>query len=214
MSSIFSDDSTFIIGLDDPSKILDLIGEVDIPLIYNDVNDVRAYEDYLSNDISGVDNYKKFDITDPRADEFVHFASILSDNVELSDHNIDVDATVVPEEFYKNKTIDQFLESCYNSFDGSQPLKSEELTSDVTSEYITVNVTSSNCNIDNYLKLFVGYKRNRDENDKLELYFNYSNYLNSPYVKIENGTEVKIDTIPGTYLKLKDGENGFLDIIL
>lgn len=119
MSSIFSDDSTFIIGLDDPSKILDLIGEVDIPLIYNDVNDVRAYEDYLSNDISGVDNYKKFDITDPRAYEFVHFANILSDNVELSDHNIDVDATVVPEEFYKNKTIDQFLESCYNSFDGS-----------------------------------------------------------------------------------------------
>ena len=46
------------------------------------------------------------------------------------------------------------------------------------------------------------------------MYFNYFNWFDSPYVKIENGTELLLDTIEGTYLKLSPGEDGILDIVL
>ena len=48
MTDIFNNYNLFIIDLDSPQDVLSSIGQVDIPIIYNDVDDIRVYEDYLS----------------------------------------------------------------------------------------------------------------------------------------------------------------------
>ena len=57
----------------------------------------------------------------------------------------------------------------------------------------------------------VNYKK--EDDDTITLYFNYNNFLASPYLKLNNG-KTKTDIIPNTYLKLKSGESGILDIML
>jgi len=67
LAHVFNEYNMFIIDLDSPESILSSIGEIDIPYIYNDVNDVRAFEDYLSVGDDGELNYTKYDTVDPRA---------------------------------------------------------------------------------------------------------------------------------------------------
>lgn len=47
MYDIFDSRNLFVMTLEDTNYIADKIGQVDIPVLYNDVDDVRAYEDYL-----------------------------------------------------------------------------------------------------------------------------------------------------------------------
>lgn len=61
--------------------------------------------------------------------------------------------------------------------------------------------------------IYVNYRRDSDLNG-ITLYFNYSNYLNSPFIKLDDDYRPLIDTIDGTYLKLKSGESGYLDIVI
>lgn len=97
---------------------------------------------------------------------------------------------------------------------GFVPAMSEELRLDSRSKTKRITVKSSSVDLSKQLKLHVNYRRLKDENNALELFFNYYNYLNTPYVKIEEGTKMKTDTIPGTYLRLKPGEDGILDIVV
>lgn len=60
--------------------------------------------------------------------------------------------------------------------------------------------------------MYANYKKNSD-NNTIDLYFNYFNWLDSPYIKLV-GTKQYVDTIDSTYLKLKSGEDGILDIIV
>ena len=62
------------------------------------------------------------------------------------------------------------------------------------------------------LRIYVSYKKDTDDHS-ITLYFNYFNYFDTPYIKIENQL-LYSDTIQGTYLKLKTGEDGLLDIVL
>lgn len=76
---------------------------------------------------------------------------------------------------------------CYTEVSGLCPTKSEELTADYSSQYVSITPTADNCDISKQLKLYVNYRRNKDDSNKIDLYFNYFNYFDSPYVKIENG---------------------------
>lgn len=67
--------------------------------------------------------------------------------------------------------------------------------------------------IDGLDELYVNYKRDEDLNG-ITLYFNYNNYLNSPFIKMDEYGRVLIDTIDSTYLKLKSGESGYLDVMI
>lgn len=64
-----------------------------------------------------------------------------------------------------------------------------------------------------FTRISINYKKDQDNNSNLILYFNYYNYLNSPYKKIVDG-KMYVDTIPNTYLKLNRDETGFLDVVL
>ena len=92
------------------------------------------------------------------------------------------------------------------------PMTSEELTSDYQSEYVFVDMNSKTIDLEKMLKLYVNYKKNADDNT-IDLYFNYFNWFDTPYVKIIDN-KTYIDIIPETYLKLKSGEDGMLDIII
>ena len=51
------------------------------------------------------------------------------------------------------------------------------------------------------------------ENGGIVLYFNYFNYLNTPFIKMED-FRVYSEILEGTYLKLMPGEQGKLDIVI
>ena len=76
---------------------------------------------------------------------------------------------------------------------------------------LTFIADSKSVNLSEALKVHVSYKREEDKS--LTLYFNYMNYFDTPYVKIQDNKPVP-DTIDGTYLKLKAGEEGTLDIVV
>ena len=60
------------------------------------------------------------------------------------------------------------------------------------------------------LRIYVNYGKCDDGG--IRLYFNYMNYLNSPYLKMADN-KTYIDTMDNTYLSLKPDENGILDIV-
>ena len=74
-----------------------------------------------------------------------------------------------------------------------------------------MDIASSSADIGEFLKIQANYKKGDD--GKITLFFNYENYLNSPFVKIKNG-RVYTDVVDGTYLKLENGETGVLDIVI
>lgn len=77
-------------------------------------------------------------------------------------------------------------------------------------EYERVLINAENTNLDNLCKLFVNYRKIND--GQIELYFNYYNYINTPFLKIQDG-KLYPEIIPSTYLKLKPGENGILNLV-
>ena len=92
------------------------------------------------------------------------------------------------------------------------PLFTEHNSNDIIDNYMYVNITDSEkTSVNKFMNIYVNYKK--EDDDSITLYFNYNNYLATPYVKIDNG-KIKTDIIQGTYLKLKSGESDVLDILV
>jgi hypothetical protein len=47
-----------------------------------------------------------------------------------------------------------------------------------------VEINHSTVDLSRFLKLYANYKKNPDDNS-IDLYFNYFNWLDSPYVKLD-----------------------------
>ena len=119
--------------------------------------------------------------------------------------------TEVPQEWWKNKTVSHFVDNAA-SVSSITPTTSEDLTSDVNTEHVYVDVNSATTELSRLLKLFVNYRKNAGDSS-IDLYFNYFNWFDTPYVKIVDN-KTYLDTIDSTYLKLKTGEDGDLDIVI
>lgn len=204
LSNMYDDTNLFILDLDDDKRILEKIGAVDVPVMYVDVDDVRAFEDYLSVDADGRDNFSKYDVEDPRSFQYVHFCA--------NDSGTTTSEIEIPDPLSTNASMLNFLDNV-ERIAHILPLRSEESTVKFETRTTRIQVTSSNCDIKRFLKVYASYKKD-DATGTIDLYFNYYNYVNSPFVKIDNGNQIKVDTIPSTYLKLKAGEEGMLDIML
>lgn len=98
-----------------------------------------------------------------------------------------------------------------SSVSGLVATTSEELTSSINTDHVFVDINSSTVDLSRLLKIFVNYKKS--DGNAIDLYFNYFNWFDTPYIKMEDGLPY-LDTIGGTYLKLKAGEDGDLDIII
>ena len=210
LSGIYNDYNMFIVDVDDPNKLVENIGQVDIPVIYDDTDDIRVFEDFLSTDENGIPNYSKYDNGDSRILEFVHTTS---DNMPKTYNESNILA--VDDSVWKNVSFAD-VENIVDQASGIEIFaqKSEEQTAVSNIEFMSCTPLSSNSNMLEQLKIYASYKRDKTNNNSLTLYFNYYNYINSPYLKIDNQHDIKLDVIDGTYLKLKSGEDGILDLVV
>ena len=60
------------------------------------------------------------------------------------------------------------------------------------------------------MKVYFSYQKS---SDGITIYANYSNYLNSPFVKL-NGSRLYVDTLERSYAEVKQDETKPLDIVL
>lgn len=217
LKSIYNRSNLFVLDVDDPVEIADKIGTVAVPVLLNEVDDIRAYEDWLDTEtivstyIDGgvekhisvdIPHYQMYDANDPRALEWAHFAGEVSSQLSSP--------LEVPDGWWKNQTVDSFLLSA-SSISGLEATTSEELTSSINTDHVFVDINSSTVDLSRLLKIFVNYKK--ADGNAIDLYFNYFNWFDTPYIKMADGLPY-LDTISGTYLKLKSGEDGDLDIII
>lgn len=77
------------------------------------------------------------------------------------------------------------------------------------SEKVRFNLNSQNVNLDKFTRMFVNYK---SSGEGIHLYFNYVNYIDTPYLKFQDG-RLYSDLIDGTYLHLAPGEGGILRFV-
>lgn len=206
MHGMFDESNIFVVTLEDANYIADRVGQVDIPKTYAETDDIRAYEDYLDYDEeAGLYNYEKYDVGDPRLAQYLRFSTADGGAVELGG-GIDVAG-----EYCENVSMDDFLTAARRSY-GVMPRGSEDSSGASSVEYVRADVSRGACDLQSLLKLYVSYSYDK-ERQSIDLYFNYFNYFDSPYVKIEDGKDVKLDTIRSTYLKLSPDQDGYLDIV-
>lgn len=206
LSNIFNQQNLFILQLDD-YNLLDNIGKVSIPLKLNNNKTLRVYEDYSE---------LKYDISDPRFYEYVHIT--VDDDHPLMIPPYDgtpntVSALSIDDKYQYPMTVDEMFTDLGNiSGYYFSPLYTENEKLSYESDYYIVEINKNivENTINELFKIYINYKYN---NGKITLYFNYYNYLNSPFIKILDDGLSYLDIIDGTYLKLEPGENGVLDII-
>lgn len=205
LSNLFNQQNLFILQLDDIS-LIDKIGKVSIPLKLNNANTLRVYEDYEE---------LKYDISDPRFYQYVHM-TVLEDtplNIQAYDGTSNTLSGIEVKDYEYPMTVDEMfidLKTTYNY--NFAPLYTENTKLTYDNDYYTIDVAKEliSNNINDLFKIYINYKYN---NGKITLYFNYYNYLNSPFIKILDDGLVYLDIIDNTYLKLEPNEDGILHIM-
>ena len=220
-NNLFNENNLFIVRL----KTIDLSNDIgNIKFAITDTNDyencIRVYENYMD----GGDQYSLYD---PEILQYIKFtedtlANMSSNNIistEISG-NIEyyLSETLVSANLTGNGTAkiinmlsDLSGDSCTLA---TEAYRSQEVlyeTYDFDSIWQNVTV-KQNKDINNFLNIYVNYVCNTD--GTITLYFNYYNYLNSPFNIINEDNKLEMTIIPGTYLKLDENENGILDIII
>ena len=213
---IFDSSNLFVIQLDDDSVFKNL-GQVDIPIFQNSGESIRVYEDF---DIT------KFSTKDPNFYQYVHMtveSVLVSSSTGLSIPPYDGTASTLSslptEDYQYSYGVDNMFSDMETRYNEKQdfgyvvnPLFTESNSNNIIDNYMYVNITDSEKTfVNKFMNIYVNYKK--EDDDSITLYFNYNNYLATPYVKIDNG-KIKTDIIKGTYLKLKSGESGVLDILV
>ena len=209
---IGGEQNTFVCKFNDSSFISQL-GNVEIPILSYDSEAIRVFEDYLSTDslgtkpadtidtvdIRSVQYYKLFDnsslstIKDTNGNFVINFDVYNTNNPYDFSSQINKNLSSTNYQFIKNETVNDMIENpfYYN----------------IDTKYLSGNGDK----LDNLLNIYVNYTK--DSSGEIELFFNYINYICTPYVKFR-GEYLALDYIPGTYLRLKKGEDGLLDIVL
>jgi len=196
LSGIFGENNLYILDLADPSQIVSRLGRVEIPVAYDDADCFRCFEsETVFEDGSCVsDMYHNYDVEDSRTMQYVRFDEFSKDGSTRSyishafEDNYETSAFV---NAISSVTLPRFSEAVENH------------------QIESVKFDVKNADFSDLMKLYVNYKKS---DDGITLYFNYFNYLNTPYVRIEQN-KVYPDYVDGTYLKLGPGENGVVNVV-
>lgn len=194
LSGAFSGENLFLNQLEN-DNIINSIGEMYLPIINNPNNCecILAFEDYIQN-------ISKYNTKDPRVLEYVNFCSGLTPTTSAA---ISVD---IPIEYISANDADGFASKYLSSY--------IILQSEANDEKLDIGVQvydpTNDIKLAEYLNLYMNYVK---QNNNITLYFNYCNFLNSPFLKVVDGKQ-KLDIIPRSYLKLEAGQDGYLDIII
>lgn len=200
MDGLFTNKNIYVFKLDSGDEVAKNIGHVDVPITIRETESYRVFEDYYDDSGDGESYSEIYDIADPRTFHFVKF----TENGLKEGTTVEVD-----DDYIRDIDDNQLLNNA--SLSGLFAFRTEDVNSEVTSEYVGFDFDPDSednvKSLDDVLKIYVNF------NKEMTLYFNYSNYLRSPYIKQEDGN-VLIDTIGGTYLKLKKGDNGILNVVV
>lgn len=201
---IFSKDQCFVFTVEDKKEVADNIGTVEIPISKYDTYCLRAYEDYdptlyQQNDAQNIE-FVKFS-TD---EKFYNYTYKEGKNVKGLD-GLDFDRFVT----IPGSNIDFDLD-LYKQY-GLLHTTTEGLAKDFNMDVVSISASSKNTDLGDLLDIYVNYKKELD--GSLTLYFNYFNYINTPFVTYEDN-KLKMNTIKGTYLKLEAGHSGVLDLVV
>lgn len=194
--------STYILKLNDMSQLFEN-GEILLPLKQNMSNQLMVLEDYLSTDSDGYSNSNKYDTTSIKMVEYTLNGSI-SSMCDIS--------TIT--EYINSKGANEYisadLETLWMTY-GLEVLHTEDESTDELNDIkplVYTPVLSNLNSIEKFNNIFVQYEKNQDG---ITLYFNYMNYYNTPFVKLENGVQVN-RVMDNAYLKLLPGQDGIIDI--
>lgn len=186
---IFDENNLFVVNLDEDYSVVSSLGDIRIPT-YQNFDDseevVRVYEDFLSTfNEDGITGYNelKYDINDPHIFEFVHFCALSSRGKDISADNFGLS---VDESEISGKTVSRFLEYIDSKFEDMDyiPFGQSNSAFDMSSS-VVASITPENVSLSDFLKILVNYKKERDRS--ITLFFNYENYINTPYVRLEHG---------------------------
>lgn len=201
LENLFDQRNLFIFQTEDSKAFADKIGKVQIPVEINETNCLRVFEDY--NPAYGPENpailsSAHFTTTNDQYD----YPEIIVDEIKfINVSDIDI----------QHQTIDNIILKLKKY--GFLNINTESLSTDYEFNTIDFDVNSKTADFKDLLNIYVNYKVGLDgDQPQITLYFNYYNYINSPFVKFGDNNNLKIDTLEGSYLKLGPNEDGLLDI--
>lgn len=197
-SQLFDQSNLYITQMEDNQTFADKIGNVDIPVEYNETNCLRVYEDYD----------KDIDDNDPNLLSCVHFVT--------NDTTREFPLEVIDGKTFISADIKNYADSLDESIVNAQSIGyygilTESLSSDFEIDKISFEVTKNNTNLKSLLDIYTNYEVMSD--GKIRLFFNYYNFMNPPFIEIVNNRQ-QVKAIDGTYLMLDPGESGLLDIVV
>lgn len=202
LDDVFDESNYYVFRIDDPTSMANKIGNVSIGIEAREAEVWMAFEDYISEE---ADTY--YDYEDPRNLKYLQFIADEAGYNELTSIDIDED------EVAQCDDIQSAIELVHTA--GIETAFPNEQLNYVGKQsrvpQVTFKANSRSVDLNDALKIYASYKKEEDQS--ITLYFNYMNYLDSPFVKIVNG-KTAIDVIDGTYLKLEAGEEGQLDVVV
>lgn len=192
--NMFNEFEYFIIDPIDQDIIKQNIGLVDINLEYDNVDVERVYEQYTEfEDGSTIsDDYGCYDVTDERSIIYTHAfeAGTTEEYNPSSDYLPSVD-------YVPSSDCDDYIFK-----------RSESAINRRVEQKIRFEIENDMIDLKNSLRIYISYKKALDG---IHLYFNYFNYINTPFMKIEDN-KFYPEIIDGTYLHLSPDQCGTLDL--
>ena len=212
----------------DPAKVFDdtnlfTVSPID-PIISSEMKRIELTQSHLSFDsLDGFEKYtefadgfelsavfNKYNADDPRSMQQVEFLEFNSDEHAADSASVKSMATIVFDDANYNTSqafLDRVEQLGENLSATVNPFGQDAAVS-MISQTVSFDVLS--VDFDDLLKLNVNYKATADG---IVLYFNYINYLNTPFIKIENG-RLYPDYIESSFCRLAPAETGYVSIIV
>jgi hypothetical protein len=153
------------------------VGVVNIPCQLNNENTLMVYEDYLKTDSNGFKNKYKYDTSSIKILKFANITECDEKYLEDSLNN-----------FVNECNFNDYLSAESNNLYinyGSEPIYTENGINTSSIEYIEYTPQLSNFNnLEKFNNIYVQYDK---DSSGITLYFNYMNFYNTPFMKLENG---------------------------
>ena len=215
---MFNADEVYLLDVQDQNALDDLNSKI-IQFMSEwqyELNSIRVYEEYLSVGTDGILNMQKYPLEAPEFFEYVHFYGT-NNKIDIDKLGIDVpdNATSALVDIDQSST-DAFSDWTKNTAKlSAASIESGSSFSDtqIDFNYSTLSDTEKQRFKDvakKFLQVYMGYRKTPNG---IVLYANYQNYVNSPFLKMEDG-QILVDTIDSTYARIEPGKNAQLDIIV
>lgn len=207
LSNVFTDRNLFILDLYD-YDVSSNFGRVEIELLLDDPDSLEGFEKYTEfintdESISTIsDDFNKFDPYDARSMFQVDFTEFETNNI--------ISVNQIVDRIFNNKKYydtEKFINELNISANQIIPFGLEHGSSKMIQ---SVAFDVNKIDLTEFMRLYVNYNKT---DSGIVLYFNYYNYLNTPFIRIEDGKTYP-DYIDNTFCRISQGETSYVDIVI